>query len=125
MATVVRASLSIQAVRDILKFGPWDFRGNEIYTEFFGAEIQIAATSLAQIIGGTSPSITSITDIQYLVVYPDQAVRIGLHGVNGQTGGFTLNANQPFCSGRGSIDALNLYNTASSTSNIIVVIGGI
>ncbi len=124
MATTVRQSLSIKATRDILKFGPWDFSSDQIYTELFGAEVQIATVTLTQIIGGSSPIITAITDIQYLVIYPDQIIRVGLHGVNGQTGGFTLNANQPFCTGRGSIDSLNVYNTSTSTLNLTLAIGG-
>jgi hypothetical protein len=85
MSTVVRVELDISAKRgELLTFGPWVFRQNEIYTEFFGAEFQIAATTLAQIIGGVSPSITAITDIQHLSLYPDQIIQVGLHGVDGQ-----------------------------------------
>lgn len=125
MATITRVQIHIEAVRrELFAFGPWDFLANEIYTEFFAAEIQLAATTLAQIIGGVSPAITAITDIQFLMLYPDQAIRIGLHGVNAQTAGFTLNTNQTFLSGRGAINALNLYNTATSTANIGLVIGG-
>ena len=124
MSTAVRQVLNIEAVKGNLDFGPWEFHTNDIYTEFFGSEIQIAATTLAQIIGGSGPAFTAITEIEYLFIRADQAIQIGLHGVNGQTSGFALDAYQTLQIGRGSINALNIYNTASSTANVIIAIGG-
>lgn len=125
MATVTRTDIDVSALRsDKFPFGPWTFQRSSTYTLFLGADIQIAATTLAQIIGGVSPSIESIVTVQFLLIYPNQNVRIGLHGVNGQTAGFTLNLNSPLIIDNCSINALNIFNTASSAANVFVAIGG-
>lgn len=123
MATNVREMLHLDAERSNLNFGPWDFRTTKTYTQFFGVEIQVAATTLAQLIAGSSPAFTAITTIEYLLIYPDQQISVGLHGVNAQTDGFTVNANQPLRI-EGSINELSVYNGTSSTANIVLVIGG-
>jgi hypothetical protein len=124
MATQVRSVLRIEALQNALAFGPWDFHDSDNYDEMFAAQIQIGALTLAQIIGGVSPSILAIGVAQYLCIVPDQIIKIGLQGVNAQTSGFTLNAGRSFKSGLGSITSLNIYNTTTIITNVVVVIGG-
>lgn len=124
MAIHVKGHLHIEALQNILNFGPWDFYDNDVYSELFAAQIQLAPSALAQIIGGVSPSIAAITTIQYLCLIPDQVIYVGLHGVNAQTSGFTLNANRSLKIGTGSMTSLSLFNTTILTTNVIVVIGG-
>ena len=127
MATTTKTSFDIQALRtDRYPFGPWLFQRSSIYTLFLGADISIGATTLAQIIGGVSPSIASIVTIQFLLVYPNQNVRIGLHGVNAQTApGFTLNLNSVCVIDNCSMTSLNIFNTASVAATVFLAIGGV
>lgn len=124
MATQVRSQLNIEALQNTLGFGPWNFHDNDIYDEMFAAQIQIGALTLAQIIGGVSPSIQAIVTVQYLVIVPDQTIKVGLQGVNAQTSGFTLNANRSFKMGTGLTTAVNIYNTAALAANVVFIIGG-
>ncbi len=125
MPTNVQGQLHIVAKKSQLPFGPWDFFLNGLFAEFFGALIQLPALTFAQIIGGTTPSIAAIKTIQFLLVVPDQVVQVGLHGVNAQSAGFTLNPNQPLQFGVGSMTQLSLYNTATTVANVLLGIGGL
>src|SRR5438034_5508833 len=124
MPTNVRGQFHIEAKKNTLPFGPWDFFLNAVYTELFAAQIQLASLTFAQMIGGTLPAISAITQVRYLAIVPDQTIRVGLHGVNAQSTGFTLLANQPLAIGTCLITQLSLYNTAAVATNILLVIGG-
>ena len=126
MSTRLLSHLSLEALStdNALPFGPWAYRTSRTYAQFVGAEIQIAGTTQAQIIGGVSPSIVSITTIHFLFLRCDLfALRIGLHGVSAQGAGFTLNARQILCLDGGSINALNIYNTGATPASIVLVLG--
>lgn len=126
MPTSLRTQLILETIRlqSTLPFGPWDLSSvTETYAQFFGSEILIPATTLAQIVGGVNPSVAAITTIQLLLLYASQTIQVGLHGVNGQTNGFTVTANKALLI-RGSINALNIYNTAAVAAAVIVAIGG-
>lgn len=125
MATQTTTLHEISALRsDKYPFGPWRFAGVRIYTLFLGADISISATTLAQIIGGVSPSIASITTIQSLLIFPSKTVRVGLHGVNAQTSGFTLNADSLFTIDNCSMTSLNIYNTVAAAATVFLALGG-
>ena len=127
MATTTYTSINIKALRtDKYPFGPWLFQRSSTYTLFLGADISIAATTLAQIIGGTAPSIESIVTVQFLLIYPNKNIRIGLHGVNAQTApGFTLNLDSACMIDNCSMTSLNIYNTSNAAANVFIAIGGV
>ena len=127
MATRVLTRFDIEALAadSTLPFGPWHYATSRTHTQFFGTEITIAATTLAQIIGGVAPSVTSITTINTLFLYPvNQHIQVGLHGVNAQTAGFRLDAGHFLAMELGSINALSLYNLGTATASVIVAVGG-
>lgn len=125
MATQNHIALLVQARRgDLLAFGPWAFQADQSYTEFFAAEVQLPATTLVQLVGGVSPAIAALSTIELLGLYPDQGIRVGLHGVDAQAAGFTLDAYQILLSGKGEMTSLNVYNTAAVACNLILVLGG-
>ena len=124
MPILTRTHVELSATRDAFPFGPWPFTYGDAYDEFVGAYIQIAATTLAQIVGGVSPSLAAIVTIEYLMIVPDQAIKIGLHGVNAQSSGFTLDASGLYLARSVSINALQIYNTAAETVIIFLGIGG-
>jgi hypothetical protein len=125
MATTVRTVLTVQAFQSTLNFGPWSFDNFNSYAEFFGADLVIGATSRAQIIGGTAPVVSYITTVQSLLLWtPTTDVRVGLHGVDSQTAGFTLTAGEVILMGEVSMNALNLYNPDSAACSVLVAVGG-
>lgn len=124
MTTHLHARLDIEALASTLPFGPWARLSSGVYTQFFGSEISIDATSLAQIIGGVSPAVQAITEIDFLWIYtPTENIQIGLHGVNAQTSGWTL-AGGRYCLVDGSIiNALSIYNTAAIAALVVIAVG--
>jgi hypothetical protein len=123
--SLVRTKFQVGATyQNDLSFGPWIFERATPFDLFLAVEIQIAATTLAQIIGGANPSIAAITTIQFLVIQPDQNVKIGLHGVNAQSSGFSQVADGVIIMDNISMTSLNIYNTASVTTTIFVGVGG-
>jgi len=124
MPTQVKAHTRVEALQNALAFGPWDFFDNDVYDEMFAAQIQLTGLLFAQIIGGVSPSITAITEVQFLAIIPDQTIMVGLHGVHAQSAGFTLNANRCIKIGTGSLNSVSVYNTTTVTCNVVFIVGG-
>jgi hypothetical protein len=124
MPTAVRSMLRVDGTQNILNFGPLVFNDNDNFEECFTSQITIPALTLLQVIGGSGPAITAITTIQMLVIAPNQVIKIGLEGVNGQSAGFTLNANKSLKISTGIITSLNVYNTTAVAAEVIFIIGG-
>ena len=124
MPSQIKSLTQVDAMQNVLSFGPWSFLENDIYDEMFAAQLQFPALILAQIIGGVTPAITSLTTIEFLFILADQIMQIGLHGVNAQTSGFVLQANKAIKIGTCSINALSIFNTTTLTANVVMVIGG-
>ena len=124
MPTQVQGHLHIEARQNILGFGPWDFYDADSYTELFAVQIQLAGVTFGQIIGGVSPSLQAITTIQYLCILADQVIQVGLHGVNAQSAGFTLNTNRVMKIGTCTISSLSLYNVSIIPANVVIILGG-
>ena len=124
MPTQVKCHTRVEALQNALAFGPWDFFDNDVYDEMFAAQIQLSALLFAQIIGGANPSITAITTVQFLAIIPDQTIMVGLHGVNAQSNGFTLNANRCLKIGTGSLNSVSVYNTVTTVCNAVFIVGG-
>ena len=124
MPTQVKAHTRVEATQNALDFGPWDFFDNDVYDEMFAAQIQLSSLLFAQLIGGVSPTISVVTLVQFLLIIPDQTIRIGLHGVNAQSDGFLLNANRCLKIGTGSINSVSVYNTTTLTCNLVFIVGG-
>jgi hypothetical protein len=124
MPTAVRSMLRVDGTQNILNFGPLVFNDNDNFEECFTSQITIPALTLLQIIGGSGPAITAITTMQMLVIAPSQTIKVGLEGVNGQSAGFTLNANKSLKISTGVITSLNVYNTAAVVAEVIFIIGG-
>ncbi len=124
MSALIKAELNLKGAIDSLPLGPWPFANSGVYTLFFGANITLATLTAVQVIGGVSPIISSITTVQFLLIVPTQAIKVGLHGVAAQSSGFTLNANAPLCINGGSLTSLSLYNHSTTTATIFLGIGG-
>ncbi len=124
MSALIKAEISLKGAIDSLPIGPWPFANSGVYTLFFGANITLATLTAVQVIGGVSPIISSITTVQFLLIVPTQAIKVGLHGVAAQSAGFTLNANAPLCINGGSLTSLSLYNHSTTTATIFLGIGG-
>lgn len=123
MTTLMRGQAELEGLLNAKGFGPYLFQMNSLYDQFLATEIQISATSSAQLVGGVSPSIAAITAINFLLLNPDQAIKVGLHGVTASSDGWTLNANGVHILDKCSMTSLQVYNTASSTVNLFVILG--
>jgi hypothetical protein len=123
MATTVHGMTEINGLRNTLPFGPYQFQLHSIFDQFLATEITVSATSTAQLVGGTSPTIAAITDINFLLLFPDQNIKVGLHGVTAVSAGWTLTANTLHVTEGCSIDSLQVYNTATVTVNLFVILG--
>lgn len=124
MSALIKVEVNLKGSIDSLPLGPWPFANSGVYTLFFGANITLAASTLVQVIGGVSPIISSIVTVQFLLIVPTQNIKVGLHGVNAQSAGFTLNANAPQCINGGSLTSLSLYNSSTASATIFLGIGG-
>jgi hypothetical protein len=123
VATTVHSSTEINGLRNTLPFGPYKFETNHIFDQFLATEIEISGTSTAQLVGGVSPTIAAFTEINFLLLYPNQDIKVGLHGVTASSAGWTLNAYAMHATEGGSINSLQVYNTAATTVNLFVILG--
>lgn len=124
MAGVVRGRITVTIERSPFPCGPFPFDINQIHDEFAVENVEVAATSTLQLVGGVAPTIANITTIQFLLLYVDQAIKVGLDGVVAETSGFTLSAYKPLIFPGMSLTQLQIYNSAAVLSNVLVVIGG-
>ncbi len=124
MSALIKAEINLKGMIDALPIGPWPFANSGVYTLFFGANITLATLTSVQVIGGVSPIISSIVTVQFLLIVPTLAIKVGLHGVVASSAGFTLNANAPLCINGGSLTSLSLYNSSTATVSIFLGIGG-
>lgn len=123
--SLVRTKYNVSALyQGQLQFGPWPFERTRPFDLFLGVAIQIEATTLAQIIGGVSPSIAAISTAQFIILQPDQHIKVGLHGVNAQTDGFAQAADGVLILDDVTITSLSLYNTTALTAVVFLGVGG-
>jgi hypothetical protein len=123
MATILHGTMDMSGLRNTLPFGPYVFPLEAVYDQFLATEIQISGTSSAQLVGGVSPSIAAFTALNFLLLYPDQQMKIGLHGVAAQADGFTLGAYGLYVSSGVTMTSLQAYNTSATTVNLFVILG--
>lgn len=123
MSTGMQGGVELKGIRNTLPFGPYLFQLSNIYDQFLATEIQIAGMSTAQLVGGISPTIAAFTMINFLLLYPDQDIKVGLHGVMASSAGFTLNAYGLHVQNSCSMTSLQLYNSSIVTLNLFLVLG--
>lgn len=124
MPTQMKSHLHVEALQNVLDFGPWDFFDSDVYDEIIAAQVQLTSRLFTWVVGGINPIMPAIQEIQYLVIVPDQTIAVGLNGVNAETSGFTLQANRTLKIGTCSMTSLSLFNTTTQVANIVVVLGG-
>ncbi len=123
MTTRMRGMAELEGLLNDKSFGPYLFQMSALYDQFLATEIQVSGVSTAQLVGGVSPSIAAITEINFLLLNPNQNIKVGLHGVTASSAGWTLNANGVHITDKCSMTSLQVYNTASTTLTLFVVMG--
>lgn len=123
MTTLMRGQTELEGLLNAKGFGPYLFQMNSLYDQFLATEIKVSGTSTAQLVGGVSPAIAAITTINFLLLTPDQNMKVGLHGVTASSAGWTLSANGVHIADKCSMTSLQVYNTANTTLTLFLVIG--